>query len=397
MFQYQPPRYNVDSDPFQSGFNALSQGLGDWNTAVAAQRKREQGLRVTNALAQKDYSGAMRATDNPELAMGIQRQVDGRNDRVQDLTHRDREFDLRKAETERQSRQWKAGFGLQKQEADRSAERFNIDKEKRAGEIYAGISQIIASEPDPQRAQAMWARTLASHPDMRGNLQKYGIDIGDYKGGAQFLIAQSRGYQPAEPGKINIVPEGGTAILTDPKTGKHQVIAQGGPKPLREHETKDAMWSERLSRSDAVIDKIAGVNADGNPVQGAYNPARPSNRFWPNDGIMGMANSTNWQQYQQAAREGIAAILRKDTGAAVTTPEWDLYFPMLYPQPGDGPAVVAQKRVARQQAATALRAASGPAYDRMFQPGMPQSQSPQSAADPSKMSDDDLLKGLGIK
>jgi hypothetical protein len=51
---------------------------------------------------------------------------------------------------------------------------------------------------------------------------------------------------------------------------------------------------------------------------------------------------------------------------------------MLYPQPGDKPEVVAQKQRARQAAAGALRASSGPAYDRMFPVGMPQSKTDQS-------------------
>lgn len=140
------------------------------------------------------------------------------------------------------------------------------------------------------------------------------------------------------------------------------------PQEMREYQTKDAMWADRLLRAEKQIDDVAGIDAKtGKPAQGAYNPARAANAWWPDNAYgANLANSKEWQQYQQAAREGIAAILRKDTGAAVTQTEWDLYFPMLYPQPGDSPEVVAQKKASREANAKALRASSGPAFDRMF-------------------------------
>jgi hypothetical protein len=79
-----------------------------------------------------------------------------------------------------------------------------------------------------------------------------------------------------------------------------------------------------------------------------------------------MVNSSEWQQFQRHAREGVAAILRKDTGAAVTPHEWDWYYPMYYPQPGDDADVVRDKQQARLAVANGLRGASGPAFDRMF-------------------------------
>jgi hypothetical protein len=179
--------------------------------------------------------------------------------------------------------------------------------------------------------------------------------------------------------KTNIVPEGGTLVQTHPRTGESRVVASGGPKPMQEWQTKDAMWAERLGRSNQTIDTVAGVDSGGKPKGDAYDPTRWQNRYFPDDaswknlGLANIVNSKQWQQYQQAAREGIAAVLRKDTGAAVTQQEWDLYFPMLYPQPGDAADVVKQKNATRAQMARALRASSGGAYDRIF----PQDQQPQ--------------------
>ena len=163
-------------------------------------------------------------------------------------------------------------------------------------------------------------------------------------------------------------------------------IAEGGQKDLKDWQTKDAMWAERMLRAESNIDKIAGIDKiTGEPLKGAYNPARWANRYAPDDPsisnlyLANLFNSTNWQLYQQAAREGIAAILRKDTGAAVTKEEWNHYFPMYYPQPGDDAKAVLQKKQSREAAAHALRASSGPAYDRMWPP---QQDAPANANDP---------------
>lgn len=71
------------------------------------------------------------------------------------------------------------------------------------------------------------------------------------------------------------------------------------------------------------------------------------------------ATSAEFQQANQAGREFLASILRKDTGAAITKQEFDIYGPMFLPQPGDGEEVLAQKRVARERAIEAIRTGLG--------------------------------------
>lgn len=56
------------------------------------------------------------------------------------------------------------------------------------------------------------------------------------------------------------------------------------------------------------------------------------------------------QMLEAAQREWLAALLRKDTGAAVTKEEFQLYGPMYLPQDGDKPEVIEQKRRARERA-----------------------------------------------
>lgn len=68
-----------------------------------------------------------------------------------------------------------------------------------------------------------------------------------------------------------------------------------------------------------------------------------------------------YQQAERAGRELLAVILRKDTGAAVTKQEFDLYGPMYLPQPGNDPATIKAKKKARAGALAAIKLGLGTA------------------------------------
>ena len=63
----------------------------------------------------------------------------------------------------------------------------------------------------------------------------------------------------------------------------------------------------------------------------------------------------------QVGNEFMTALLRKDTGAAVTDQEFALYGPLYLPQPGDDKQTLALKSEARQRAIDGVRKGLGPA------------------------------------
>ena len=65
------------------------------------------------------------------------------------------------------------------------------------------------------------------------------------------------------------------------------------------------------------------------------------------------------QQYINAADNFIAAVLRKESGAAITEQERKDYWPQYIPVPGDKPEVIRQKLAARQNYMEGTRGASG--------------------------------------
>lgn len=139
-------------------------------------------------------------------------------------------------------------------------------------------------------------------------------------------------------------PSGGISIDKD---GNVQIGGKGGPK-LTESQSKDVNYYNRASQvapllamEDEVLTNL-GSNIAGNlGVAGNY------------------FKSTEYQRAEQLGREFLSTILRKDTGAAVTQTEFDIYGKMYLPQPGDDAATVQRKRDARARAVEGLRMGLG--------------------------------------
>ena len=70
--------------------------------------------------------------------------------------------------------------------------------------------------------------------------------------------------------------------------------------------------------------------------------------------------SNEFQKASQAGKEFLQAILRKDTGAAITEDEMTQYGKTYLPEPGDGADVLAQKMQSRRRALEALKAGMSP-------------------------------------
>lgn len=71
--------------------------------------------------------------------------------------------------------------------------------------------------------------------------------------------------------------------------------------------------------------------------------------------------SPEYRQAKVAADEFLAVILRKDTGAAITDKEFDIYGPIYLPAPGDDPQTLQIKRDKRHRAMNAIRLGLGTA------------------------------------
>lgn len=135
----------------------------------------------------------------------------------------------------------------------------------------------------------------------------------------------------------------GTLKPVDPNTGKPT-----------ESQSKDAGFYGRMMQSEQ--DWASVPETDRGPrglVRQSVHASLPGveNTF---------VNSDGRQKADQAMENFIAASLRHESGAAVSQGEFDRQFKIFYPQPGDGPELIAQKERARQQAINGMKISAGP-------------------------------------
>lgn len=141
-----------------------------------------------------------------------------------------------------QESQFGQSLGLQRDQLSQSGKQFGmsygLDKgrldlqrgeadERRAKEFEhraAGIAQMVMDDQDPASRSAKWGRLVSSDPRWRAALAKSGVDHADPVAGAQFIIAQARGYREPEGYKLTELDPNKTLIGTNPKTGASKII-----------------------------------------------------------------------------------------------------------------------------------------------------------------------------
>jgi hypothetical protein len=121
---------------------------------------------------------------------------------------------------------------------------------------------------------------------------------------------------------------------------------------MNESQSKAAGFADRMAASDAIINRLAAEGTDlynrmasGVPLAGNY------------------LVSEEFKQFDQAKRDFVNAILRRESGAVIADSEFDNADKQYFPQPNDGPDVIAQKAANRARATLGIMRAAGPNYE----------------------------------
>jgi hypothetical protein len=127
--------------------------------------------------------------------------------------------------------------------------------------------------------------------------------------------------------------------------------AAGAGKPATQDQSNAAGYARRMEDAEdtikAVQKDIAGMGLLSFTAQSNLPPKGQSSSF---------------QQYDQSARNFINAVLRRESGAAISQSEFDNARRQYLPQPGDKPETLELKRKNRETTLGNLIAAGGPAY-----------------------------------
>ncbi len=112
---------------------------------------------------------------------------------------------------------------------------------------------------------------------------------------------------------------------------------------------------------------IESTSTFENVTSGGYDPANIRDFAASNLplALRATALSEQGQQYLAAKLNFITAVLRKESGAAISEAEFSTEDLKYFPQPGESAATIEQKRVARKTAIESMKAQSGGAFDYM--------------------------------
>jgi len=199
---------------------------------------------------------------------------------------------------------------------------------------------------DPTTFQPIFdSRTPKAADDPIAALRARAVEAGLQPGTPEYAAFMAAG------GK----PEGGMVIESDGQGGFRMVqgTAAGAAagRPFTEGQSKDIVYATRARGALEVLEPIA------NSLTSRVDRAAE----WDPTGLARGMQSDEFQVAKNAGDEFLQAILRKDTGAAITEQEQELYGKTYLPQPGDSPELLEAKRQARRRAIAAIEASMTPA------------------------------------
>lgn len=109
------------------------------------------------------------------------------------------------------------------------------------------------------------------------------------------------------------------------------------------------MYGKRMQTANKILENLESTNGTwdikGGDVLARINPK---------------GGSEDFKKYEQAKRNFINAILRKESGAAIGQDEFDSADKQYFPQIGDNEAVIKQKAANRRQVTSTMLSNVGP-------------------------------------
>lgn len=143
-----------------------------------------------------------------------------------------------------------------------------------------------------------------------------------------------------------------------------QLERQLNPQPPSEGQAKAVMFGARMDAADQELRQLA----DRGVLRGGL-PNRTAEAVPVIGGALRMG--TNYimtkpleQRAEQAERDFINAVLRRESGAVISPSEFANARLQYFPQPGDSPEVVERKAANRRIAIEGMRAEAGPNFTR---------------------------------
>lgn len=216
-------------------------------------------------------------------------------------------------------------------------------------EKWAEQQRLAATQAETQRHNQATERNAAGQLAVaQGNLgvSRQRLEIERTAPRGQFLETPD-GYVLGDPRSGTVAPVMGP--------GGKQLQGKAADRALTDSQAKANLFGTRMQEADKIITGLEGkyspaalnakMGAEGVPLIGGL-------AGWAGNALM----SEEGQQAEQAQRDFINAVLRRESGAVISDQEFGNAKKQYFPQPGDSKAVLDQKRRNRQLATQGLLA-----------------------------------------
>jgi hypothetical protein len=221
--------------------------------------------------------------------------------------------------------------------------------------------------------------TFLGTQDAAAQLQKDRLDAQGFQAGQQReLIAANRANAAAARTPAHVTLEGDdgkpTMYVLNPD-GTRGIRIGAVPakeeKAATEDQSKAALFSHRMTEAEGVISKLEHIGTSSIEAGGARIPI-----------IGNITASAEYQSLEQAKRNFINAVLRRESGAHIAPSEFESADKQYFPKIGDSPMVLAQKEQNRRTAIGELRASAGSSATRVPPLGPARDRTPPEAVNP---------------
>lgn len=217
---------------------------------------------------------------------------------------------------------------------------WNPTPENRKPEASSPVAKLLAErdaipQGDPRRQVYDQAITHATNP------QQQRIIIPPQPRQLQ-LTTDAQGNQ------LIVNPDGTTRPLTT-TDGQGVRKAVAADKPMTEFQGKSSLYGTRAAQSDKILKALEGdINTGG--LYAGQKAGAFGNLFM----------SSEQRRVDQAQRDFVNAVLRQESGAVINPDEFANAKKQYFPQPGDDPETIEQKRANRSLAIQGFARMSGP-------------------------------------
>jgi len=144
---------------------------------------------------------------------------------------------------------------------------------------------------------------------------------------------------------------------------RQQAEIAAGARPVSDSQMLSAGFYRRALDSQRLLTSPIEINGEMVPLEFAGTQLSALAESLPLGGAERFLMSDEYLQFQQAKTNFVTAVLRKESGAAISAEEFTNEDKKYFPQPGDNEKLIEQKRKARELAIQNLKNESGRAIE----------------------------------